>query len=218
MCVLPVLLVILGVVAQGTAPPPTPSPTATPIPAATPAPRPMGLGFAEKVVPRPTLASPQVTPGQADSLASIASKIRLHKLTPEDLKNIHSAEESLGGSPKTPEVPGGLASDEQREAAMQEFEETFKVLYQRYLEVEAERRACNSACRGRTTGLSVHDRCQRQLGCARHLCGQLYDSSVPAVPSSLACRGPAGRYRIPHRAGASTSARASWSMNLIATV
>ena len=151
MCVLPVLLVTLGVVAQGTAPP-TPSPTATPIPAETPAPRPMGLGFGEKVVPRPTLAGPQVSPGRADSLASIASKIRLRKLTPEDRKNIHSSEESPGGTPITPEVPGGLASDEQREAAMQEFEETFKVLYQRYLEVEAERRACNAACRGRTTG------------------------------------------------------------------
>ena len=151
MYVLSVLLVTLGVVAQGTAQPHTPSPTATPIPAETPAPRSMGLGW-ENVVPRPTLASPQVTPGRADSLSSIASKIKLRKLTPEDLKNIHSADQSPQGTPNTPEVSGGLASDEQREAAMQKFEETFQVLHQRYLEVEAERLACNSACRGRTSG------------------------------------------------------------------
>jgi len=147
-----VLLATLGVVAQSGAEAGPPNPTPTAIVTATPAPHLMGLGFGEKTVPQPTATSSQPSPDQAGSLASVASRIKLRKLAPDDLKSIHSADQSSRAMPDTPPTSGGLASDEQREAAMQMFEDTFKVLHQRYLEVEAERRACNSACRGRTSG------------------------------------------------------------------
>lgn len=147
-----ILLAMLGLAAKSDAQPATPSPAPTPIVAATPQPRPLGLGFGGTAVAQPTPAPSQANAARGDSLSAVASKIKLRRLTAEELKTIRSTEGSAGSSPNTPPVLPGPASDEQRQAAMEEFEDTFGPLHQRAVQVDAERRACNSACMGTTSG------------------------------------------------------------------
>ena len=147
-----VLLATLGMAAQLSGQSVTPTPTPTPTVAATTGAHPLKLGFGTTAVARPTPPSSKVNPARSDSLAAIASRIKVRKLTADELKSIHSADDSARAVPDTAPVSGALASDEQRAAALQEFEETFKPLRQRALQVEAERRACDSACAGTTSG------------------------------------------------------------------
>jgi hypothetical protein len=135
---------------------PTPTPTATPVPTVKASPsRLLGFGFGAAQRSQVTPESAQTVPPQQDSLASVATHIKLRRLTVEDLKEIREA----GPSPTLPPENTGAAepsaTQRQREEALAEYLDTVRPLRRQLLETDNLCRSCWAACSGSTHGSSL---------------------------------------------------------------
>lgn len=147
------LVVVLAALAAGSslsqALPPTPAPTA---PAQAPRLLKMGFGAAPSATPS-AVASPKDNSG-SDPLASLATKIKLRKLTPEDIKELKSAGPSAA-APVSSQMATGSDLQQQRVDALAEYKETIGPLTAQAQQVESECRACDYSCQGTTEGSAL---------------------------------------------------------------
>jgi Pyruvate/2-oxoacid:ferredoxin oxidoreductase delta subunit len=147
------IVVVLAALAAGSsfsqAPPPTPAPKA---PAKTPRLLSIGFGATPSATTSP-VASPK---GHSDSdpLASLAAKIKLRKLTPEEIKELKNAGPAAP-APASSQMATGSDLQQQRVDALAEYKETIGPLTTQAQQVESECRACDYSCQGTTEGSAL---------------------------------------------------------------
>jgi hypothetical protein len=134
------------------------TPTLTPtVTASGEPPRPpvLGLGFGGAQKPQATPIPSKALSGEENSLARVAGRIKLRKLTAEDRKQIREggAASSAPTEDNKPGEPSGTQT--QREEAMAEYNETTGPLFQQVQQARSECRACSWACEGRTQGSTI---------------------------------------------------------------
>lgn len=147
-------LVNAGIAAVLVAQTPTPTPMVT---ASGPSQRPpvLGLGFGLTPKVEATPIPSKALSGQENTLAGVAGRIKLRKLTAEDRKQIREAGAASSASTgdNKPGEPSG--TQKQREEAMAEYNETVGPLFQQVQQARSECRACSYACEGRTQGSTI---------------------------------------------------------------
>lgn len=147
------LVVIVAVLSAGSSlsqtSRPTPAPTAT-----SQAPHLLGLGFGVTPSATPSPVSSQKGASSPDPLASLASKIKLRKLTPEEIAQLKS-EGPVEAAPTPDDLKASSSLQKQREGALSEYKETVGPLGAQAQQVQSECRACDYSCEGTTQGSAL---------------------------------------------------------------